>query len=80
MRRAFVIQLHPGTEFTPAKLSGWIEHVDSGRADNFRSAEELLRFIEQTLAEIEVATHEEDADSIVEPALKPKRDKKSSDS
>jgi hypothetical protein len=80
MRRAFVIQLHPETDLRPAKWSGRVEHVDSGQADHFRSAEELMRFIEQTLAEIEAAEHEESQNPIMEPEVGPRRDKEPSDS
>lgn len=53
MQRAFVIQLHSEADLHPAKFAGRVEHVDSGRADGFQSAEELVRFIEQTVKEIE---------------------------
>jgi hypothetical protein len=53
MRRGFVIQLHSEADLSPAKFAGRVEHVDSGRADGFRSVEELVRFIEQTVKEIE---------------------------
>jgi hypothetical protein len=51
MRRGFVIQLHSEADL-PGKF-GTFEHVDSGRADSFRSVEELVRFIEQTMKETE---------------------------
>ena len=53
MRRGFVIQLHSEVDFSLAKFAGRVEHVDSGRADGFRSVEELVKFIEQTVKEIE---------------------------
>ena len=53
MRRGFVIQLYSESNLHPAKFAGRIEHVDSGRAYGFRSEEELVRFIEQTVKEIE---------------------------
>jgi len=53
MSRAFVIQLRPGAKISAAQFAGRVEHIDSGRADHFRSVKELLSFIEQTLAEIE---------------------------
>ena len=52
MQRGFVIQLQPGSEVEPAKFAGHVEHVDTGRAKRFHSIEELVRFMEQTLAEI----------------------------
>ena len=53
MRRGFVIQLSSEADLYPGKFAGRVEHVDSGRADGFRSVEELVRFIEQTVKEIE---------------------------
>lgn len=53
MRRGFVIQLYSEADLHPAKFAGRVEHVDSGRADGFRSVEELVKFIEQTVKEIE---------------------------
>ncbi len=53
MRRGFVIQLYSGDDLHPGKFAGRVEHVDSGRADGFRSVEELVSFIEQTVKEIE---------------------------
>lgn len=53
MRRGFVIQLHSDTEPYPVKFEGRVEHVDSGRADGFRSVEELVKFIQETVREIE---------------------------
>lgn len=58
MRRGFVIQLSPEAD-PQAKFSGRVEHVDSGRADGFQSAEELVRFIEQTVKELEEAARGE---------------------
>jgi hypothetical protein len=55
MRRAFVIQLRQKADPGAADLAGRIEHVDSGRADHFGSVDELVRFIVQTLAEVEGA-------------------------
>ena len=52
MRRGFVIQLYSEADLS-AKFAGRVEHVDSGRADGFRSVEELVRFIEQTVKETE---------------------------
>lgn len=53
MRRGFVIQLHSEADLFPGKFAGRVEHVDSGRADGFRTVEELVSFIEQTVKEIE---------------------------
>lgn len=53
MRRGFVIQLHSETDHYPVRFAGRVEHVDSGRADGFRTVEELVRFIQETVQEIE---------------------------
>lgn len=53
MRRGFVIQLYSEADLSQDKFVGRVEHVDSGRADGFRSVAELVRFIEQTVREIE---------------------------
>ncbi|MCM3905493.1 MAG: hypothetical protein ND866_27685, partial [Pyrinomonadaceae bacterium] len=58
MRRGFVIQLHSEGDLCREKFAGRVEHVDSGRADDFRSAEELVTFIEQTVQEMEVTERE----------------------
>jgi hypothetical protein len=55
MRRAFVIQLREKADPSAAQFAGRVEHVDSGRADHFGSVEELVRFVERTLAEVELA-------------------------
>jgi hypothetical protein len=48
MRGAFVVRLGPGTEPSRGRLEGSAEEVDTGKRFNFRSADELLRFLEQT--------------------------------
>jgi hypothetical protein len=53
MRRGFVIQLYSDRDLYPANFVGRVEHVDTGRADGFRSVEELVKFIEQTMKQIE---------------------------
>ncbi len=49
MRRAFVLQLGPGSE-PHKRFEGWIEEVDTGRELRFRSTEELLAFLDDCLA------------------------------
>jgi hypothetical protein len=66
MRRGFVIQLYSEADFGQARFVGRVEHVDSGRADGFRSVEELVRFIEQTVKEIEETAAEEMPESPTE--------------
>lgn len=49
--RAFVVQFRaaPGSE-PLANLSGRVEHIRSGAARHFESLDELLRFLERSLA------------------------------
>jgi hypothetical protein len=51
MRGAFVVRLGPGTEPARSRFEGSAEEVDTGKRLNFRSGEELLRFLEQTFDE-----------------------------
>jgi hypothetical protein len=46
-QRAFVVQFRAG----PAPWTGRIEHITSGRATRFRSAQELWAFLTQVLGE-----------------------------
>ena len=46
-QRAFVVQFREG----PAPWTGRVEHVTSGRAARFQSAEELWAFLTQVLGE-----------------------------
>lgn len=66
MQRGFVIQLYSEADLDAGKFVGRVEHVDTGRADGFRSAEELVRFIEQTVKEIEEAAPGETQESSAE--------------
>jgi hypothetical protein len=49
IHRSFIVRLYPGANPDARDISGWIEHVVSGEAEEFRSVEELLRFIGQLL-------------------------------
>ena len=60
MRRGFVIQLHSETDRYPIRFAGRVEHVDSGRADGFRSVDELVSFIQETVRELEEAERGEE--------------------
>ena len=53
MRRAFVIQLRQKASPDVVEFAGRVEHVDSGRAGHFGSVDELVRFMERTIAEVE---------------------------
>jgi hypothetical protein len=44
VHRAFVVRLY-ALERDGEEISGWIEHIVSGNAKEFRSLEELRRFI-----------------------------------
>lgn len=50
-RRTFVVQLHAQADPGQDRFAGRIEHIVSGRATRFASAEELLSFIARTVAE-----------------------------
>jgi hypothetical protein len=50
-RGAFVGRLGPGTEFARGQFDGSVEEVDTGKRLNFRSTEELLRFLGQSFDE-----------------------------
>lgn len=67
MQRGFVIQLHSETDLYSEKFAGRVEHVDSGRSDGFRSVEELVNFIKQTMREIEEKARLEAQESPPEP-------------
>jgi hypothetical protein len=49
MRRAFVVQVARESNLPHGKVAGRVEHVDSGRARNFRSLDELLNFLCEAL-------------------------------
>ena len=45
IHRSFILRLYPNVDLDAGEISGWVEHVVSGEAGEFRSVEELLRFI-----------------------------------
>lgn len=47
--RAFVVQLHADIQIEWGDYKGRVEHLNSGAAAHFASAEELLAFITRTL-------------------------------
>ena len=47
MRGAFVIRLETGTDPAKGRFEGWVEELDSGKDQRFRSTEDLLRFLGQ---------------------------------
>jgi hypothetical protein len=60
--RAFVIQFEGAHAGQATPLAGRVEHITSGRRVRFHSWEELQRFIEQALAQLDLsppATEEE---------------------
>jgi hypothetical protein len=57
-QRAFIVQFREG----PAPWTGRVEHVTSGRATRFRSAEELWAFMTQVVGEGEEGPSEEESD------------------
>ena len=53
---AFVVQFTTGTDLGAGPVSGRVEHVQSGRAAQFASLDELLRFVGGILARRPAAT------------------------
>ena len=53
---AFVVQFATGTDLAAGPVSVRVEHVQSGRAAQFGSLDELLRFVGTILARREAAT------------------------
>jgi hypothetical protein len=51
MRGAFVGRLGPQTDTARGQFEGSVEEVDTGNRLKFRSTEELLRFLGQSLEE-----------------------------
>lgn len=49
---AFVVHLTSVGDAADGRASGRVEHVRTGRAGRFDSAEELLRFMRETLAAV----------------------------
>ena len=64
---AFRLQLDSEADLYPSKFVGRLDNVDSGRADGFRSVEELVRFIEQTVEEIDETARGEMQEPPTEP-------------
>ena len=61
--RAFVVQFQGVAAGQAAPIAGRVEHITSGHRVRFQSWEELHRFVEQELAQLEQAagpTQEED--------------------
>ena len=48
--RAFVVQFRAGAAASPARWEGRVEHVVSGEAAAFRTADELHLFVGRVLA------------------------------
>jgi hypothetical protein len=53
--RAFVVQFQGATAGQATPIAGRVEHINSGHRVRFQSWEELQRFIEQELAQLEKA-------------------------
>lgn len=49
---AFVVHLTTDSEVPGGQACGRVEHVSTGRTTRFESADELVRFMRQTLAAI----------------------------
>jgi hypothetical protein len=45
IHRSFLLRLYRGADLDAGEISGWVEHVVSGEASEFRSVDDLLDFI-----------------------------------
>jgi hypothetical protein len=45
IHRSFILRLYRGVDLDAGEISGWVEHVVSGEASEFRSLDDLLDFI-----------------------------------
>ena len=50
IHRSFVVHIYPGADLERGRIFGRVEHVVSGDAAEFASAEELLNWIIQLLS------------------------------
>jgi len=55
--RAFVVQFRAPEDGKPESSKGKVEHISSGRAQNFSSIEELCAFMEQVLKSLSKPAH-----------------------
>jgi hypothetical protein len=53
---AFVVQFETGSDLAGGSVGGRVEHIQSGRAAQFHSLDELLRFVGTMLARIQPAS------------------------
>jgi hypothetical protein len=49
IHRSFILRLYRGVDLDAGEISGWVEHVVSGEASEFRSVDDLLAFIARLL-------------------------------
>lgn len=49
IHRSFVVRIYPDPGFVDGRICGLVEHVVSGRASEFQSLDDLLRFIRDVL-------------------------------
>ena len=49
IHRAFVVRLYADLDLAQDRVCGRVEHVVSGEGDEFRSVDELLRFMGRVL-------------------------------
>lgn len=49
MKRAFVLKLDEGMNISQGMVSGYVEDVATGRELRFRSANQLLEFLEEVV-------------------------------
>ena len=49
IHRSFILRLYQNVDLDAGKISGWVEHVVSGEAAEFRSLSDLIDFIGRLL-------------------------------
>ena len=45
IHRSFILRLYRDVDLEAGRISGWVEHVVSGEATEFRSVSDLIDFI-----------------------------------
>ena len=50
IHRSFILRLYQDVDLDAGEISGWVEHVISGEASEFRSVSDLIDFIGRCFA------------------------------
>jgi hypothetical protein len=51
IHRSFVVRLYAGVDLAHGQIAGRVEHIVSAQGTEFRSADELIRFMSAVLAD-----------------------------